>query len=195
MNRRRVIFATLALVAIGAATYGAWLWVHYPTPPDVQKLSIDQALAFMSSDEFNRLRASQRKAFAIAVADKMREKSFGEILWMMSRNDPRREQRFKNLRAIPDHEDVGAAYVRVFLDRFYAEGALKRKVYLTTFAALQQTEIGKHPEQFGLPNAEQFKKDMGRFFSNQSPRVQAQMGQFLIDLKKQRSVLGLKDPF
>ena len=49
----------------------------------------------------------------------------------------------------------------------------------------------RHPERFGLPSADRFKNDMGRFFSHQPPRVQAQMGQFLIDLKKQRAKVFL----
>jgi hypothetical protein len=193
MKWRWIILSLLAVLMIG----GAVAWVRYPKPPDIRRMSIDDALAFMAGDGFNQLRASQRKAFAIATAEKMHEKSFGDILWMMSRPDPQRQQRFANLRALAaaDREDVGAAYMRVFLDRFYVEPPLKRKVYLTTFAGLQQTEISKHPEQFGLPNADQFKNDLGRFVSHQPPKVQAQMGQFLIDLKKQRDALGLKDPF
>ena len=174
---------------------GVLMWIRYPRPPDIRKLSIDQVLAYMASDDFNNLRASQRRAFAIASAEKMRQKSFGEILWMMARPDPQREKRFANLRKIPDREEIGAAYIRVFLESFYREPPVKQKVYLGSFAVLQQTEIAHHPERFGLPSADRFKNDMGRFFSHQPPRVQAQMGQFLIDLKKQRTAMGMKDPF
>ena len=194
MKWKWIILSLLAALMIA----GAVAWVRYPKPPDIRKMSIDEALSFMAGDGFKQLRTSQRKAFAIATAEKMgAQSSFGDILWMMSRPDPKRQQRFANLRGLPpaDREDVGAAYMRVFLDRFYVEPALKRKIYLTTFAGLQQSEIAKHPEQFGLPSADQFRNDLGRFVSHQPPKVQAQMGQFLIDLKKQRGAMGLKDPF
>jgi hypothetical protein len=195
MSRRRLIFSSIVLLATAASSVVAWIALRGPRPPDISRISIDEALAYMSTDPFNALSAAQRRGFAIATAERMREISFGQILFMMARNDPGREQRFRNLQAIPDNEPVSAAYMRVFLDKFYEESPLKQKVYLTTFAGLQQTEIARHPEQFGLPGIDQFKNDMGRFFANQPPRVQAQMGQFLIDLKKQRTAMGLKDPF
>src|SRR2546429_415785 len=138
MKRRWIMFFGLCalLMAIGIVA-----WIRYPKPPDIRKLSIDQILAYMASDDFNNLRASQRRAFAIASAEKMRDKRFGEILWMMARPDPRREKRFANLRKIPDREEIGAAYMRVFLESFYREPPVKQKIYLGSFAVLQQTEI------------------------------------------------------
>src|SRR5438094_9737337 len=98
MKWRPIIIASL----VSLITIGIVFWIRYPKPPDIRKLTIDQTLAYMASDDFNKLTASQRRKFAIASAEKMREKSFGEILWMLARPDPQREKRFANLRKIPD---------------------------------------------------------------------------------------------
>jgi hypothetical protein len=187
----RVLLIALAVVAC----WGAWRWATYPSYPDAAAVPVEESIAFMGTDGFNRMFEWHRRRYALAVAEKMRENSFADILRMILERDPQREQAGRNVRALESRREIGDAFMRVFLDKFFEEPAMKQKAYLTVFAYLQQTEIAKDPERVGLPSADEFKQGMARFISRQPPRVQGQMGQFLIDLRRQREILGLPEPY
>src|SRR5436190_10244431 len=124
---RQALYLTLALASIAGGVWGVQRWRSYPKVPDVKTAKLDDALAFIGTEDFNRMFESHRRRYAIAVAERMREKSFGEILTIFIRNDPGREQRWRNLRAIPDHEKINDAYVRLFLDKFFEESPARQQ--------------------------------------------------------------------
>jgi hypothetical protein len=199
-SQLRVIFirAALTLLALAFAAgagWGAWRWWTYPKAPNVKTASLEDCLHFMSTNEFNRMFESDRTRFALATMEKMRERSFGQLLVLIAKPDPDFPNRARNLRQMEERGEVVAAAVRVFLDKFFDEPPAKQKVYLASFALLQQGEIAQHPERFGLPPPDRFKQDFGGFLAHQPPRVQGQMGQFLRDLKQTRQSMGLKEPF
>lgn len=196
--RRRVGIAAACLVAcaiVGAGTWATWRWMTYPDVPDVRSAQLDQVIGFMGTDDFNRMIERHRIEYALGVVDRLRGKSFEEILLLMMKQDPRRQHIAANMRATPGNEKVTSAMLGMFFDKFYELSGPKKTLYLTTIALAQQGEIGKHPERFGLPPPNQFQGDLKGFMSRQPVRVQAQMGQFLIDLKKHRERMGLKEPF
>ena len=199
MRIRRLLVLTLAvslaLAALGGSAYGVWRWATYPDVPDVKVASAEDAVAFMGTDDFNRMTESHRQRYAMAVVEKMRDKPLEELIAMMLKRDARRTAAAKNVRNLKGRDEIGGAMMRVFLDKFYEQPKVKRQGYLTMIAVAQQGQIGKNPERFGLPPADKLKKDWAKFMRKQPPRSQAQMGQFLIDLSKHREMMGLKEPF
>jgi hypothetical protein len=191
---RGIVWLALVAIVIGGA-WGIWRWATYPKYPDLATATVEEAIAFMGDDEFNRMFEWHRRRYALGVAEKMREKPFAEIMRMMTSRAPEHEAAARNIRRLEARREIGDAFTRVFLDKFFEEPPMKQKAYLTVFAYLQQTEIAQHPERVGLPTAEEFKAGMGRFIGSQPPRVQGQMGQFLLDLRRQRELLGLPEPF
>ncbi len=198
MRRRILRIALLAAIALvaGGGIVGLWIWRHYPKAPDVGKVPLKDAIAFMGTGDFNRLFERHRRQFAMAIVNRLRERSFEELVtMMMDQSDIDGRKRIAdNLRKLPGHEEIGSRMFSIFLDKFYELPALSRAVYLTTFAIAQQGEMGKHPDRRLLPSPERFMKDLSNFLTRQPPHVQAQAGQFMLDLKQQRRRLGLKDP-
>ena len=193
--RGRTILALLVLTFVGFSGWGIFRWWTYPTVPDVATVDLNTAINFMGSDDFNRMLEGHRLRYAMAVVDRLSQSSFGELSMMMMRWNERRAKIARNLRDIEGSDQLGSKLFAVFLDKFYAQSPAQQKAALFVIAAAQQGQINQHPAAFALPSTTEFKQDMGRFLSRQPPKVQAMCGQFLIDLKKQRDVMGLKDPF
>jgi hypothetical protein len=194
-SRGRTILALLVLTFVGFSGWGIFRWWTYPTVPDVATVDLNTAINFMGSDDFNRMLEGHRLRYAMAVVDRLSQSSFGELSMMMMRWNERRAKIARNLRDIEGSDQLGSKLFAVFLDKFYAQSPAQQKAALFVIAAAQQGQINQHPAAFALPSTTEFKQDMGRFLSRQPPKVQAMCGQFLIDLKKQRDVMGLKDPF
>ena len=194
-SRGRTILALLVLAVVTLTGWGIFRWWTYPAAPDVATADLDTAINFMGSDEFNRLLERHRLRYAMAVVDRLSNSSFGELSLMMMRWNERRAKIARNLRDIEGSDQLGSKLFAVFLEKFYAQSPAERKAALIFIAAAQQGQINQHPAAFALPSIDEFKVDMGRFLSRQPPKVQAMCGQFLIDLKKQRDAMGLKDPF
>jgi len=196
---RRVLKISLAtlisIVIMLASGWGIHRYFTYPNAPDVKTAKLDDAVAFMSTDEFNRMLQRDRKRYAMGVVERMREQPFKDLVSSVMKPDPTRKQMAENVKKIDGHEEIGQALYAMFLDRFYQEPPAQRTVYLMMFAGARQSEIAKHPERFGLPTPDKFKADVAKFFARQPPRVQALTGQFLIDLRRQRQMLGMKDPW
>ena len=195
LSRRRAGLALLVVAFVGFAAWGVWRWATYPKVPDVATVDLNTAINFMGSDDFNRMLEGHRLRYAMAVVDRLSQSSFGELSMMMMRWNERRAKIARNLRDIEGSDQLGSKLFAVFLDTFYAQSPAQQKAALFVIAAAQQGQINQHPAAFALPSTDEFKQDMGRFLSRQPPKVQAMCGQFLIDLKKQRDVMGLKDPF
>jgi hypothetical protein len=194
---KKTLLIACSLAGAGCALWAACAWHRYPKVPDVSAANVNDALAFVAGDDFNRMFQWHRRRFALATVDKLRQRSFDELVWMLldPGNKEQRTRIARNIRMLSDHEDIHNKVLAIFLDKFYELPKFKQTTYLTTFALAQRVEMARHPQDFGLPDSDQFKQDMARFISKQPPRVQAQFGQFLLDLKRHRQFLGLKDPF
>jgi len=185
-------FAVAAIVLIGAAA-GACLWFTYPKMPPVR--DVDSAMNFMGTDDFNRLTESQRLKYAMLTLDRIKQMPYDDLLKFLGRHDDQRVRMMSNLRKVPGHEQFGAELFAMFLDRFWDQNPGKRTATLMAIAMVQQSEFGKHPERYGLPSADQIKHEMNKFVTNQPLKTQAQCSQFMLELKRQREFMGLKDPF
>ena len=192
----RAVAALLAVALVAGLGYGAWRWATYPARPDVATASEDALLDYMAGDDFARLTDGDKLALAEGYLDRLRrEATFEEMFRSLMRDDPRRKAMWRNMEGVAGRDRIGSAYLGLFLDKYYEIEGPQRQSMLTMLALAQQAVITTAPEKFGLPSVPQFKRDMGRFLSRQPPRVQGQMGQFLIDLKQRRVAMGLPDPF
>lgn len=193
MSRKRIISwsgVSLAIIGIACGTY--W-WLTRPKMPGVR--DVDSAMQFMSTDDFNRYSESQRMKYAMDTIDKMRQMPYDELLRQLGRHDDQRTRMMTNLRKVNGHERFGAEMFALFLDRFWEQNPGKRTATLMSIALIQQGEFGKHPERYGLPTADQIKHEMDKFVTRQPLKTQAQCSQFMVELKRQREFMGLKDPF
>ena len=194
-SRGRALLLALVLTFVTFSGLGIYRWATYPSAPDVATVDLDTAVNFMGTDDFNRLLERHRLRYAMAVVDRLSQSSFYDLSMMMMRWNDRRAKIAKNLRDIEGHDQLGSKVLAIFLEKFYAQSPAERKAALIFLAAAQQGQIAQHPQAFALPTSDQFKQDMSRFLTRQPPRTQAMFGQFLLDLKKQRDAMGLKDPF
>jgi len=183
----------LALALAIGLGWGIWRWATYPKAPDPRSSDFQTMYNFVAGKEFDRMFESDRRDYVLAMVQRLGEKPFEELVAMMMQRDPSRREVSEKIRKLPGHEQIEGAFLGVFLDKFYEMPQAKRTVYLMTFATLQNSRLADHPERLGLPSADRFKRDMTRFISRQSPKIQAKTGQFLIDLRRQRETLGLPE--
>ena len=214
-KRRTILRVVLSVVCLGALAAGVWgvvWWVRYPKAPDVAKVELTQALDFMGSDDFNRLSEAHRKRYAMQVIEKLREKPFKDLLAlaMGSAGNPRRRKAAENVNRLSSRDDkeaLGAAALRVFLDKFYELSKNERENYLTLWALAEKaggmgggrraggtTRPTTRPEP-RFPTAEEVEKGWSRFISHQPPKTAAQMGQLMNDMRRKREALGVKSPW
>ncbi len=191
----RLLGALVMLAVVALSGWGIFRWTTYPRIPDVNTIDLDSAISFMGSADFNRLLERHRLQYALAVVDRLGQAGFWQLLRMMATPDANRAQVAKNIRAVTGYDQIGAKMFAIFLEKYYALSPTERQAALLGIITIQQAQIANHPDEFKLPTADEFQRDMTRFMSRQPPRVQAMCGQFLIDLKRQRDAMGLKDPF
>jgi hypothetical protein len=184
-----------SVAVLWCAVWGIHRWATYPTVPDVKTTDLESAINFMGSEDFNRMLQRHRLAYALAVVDRLGQASFAEILRIMINRGENRPRVARNLAALEGREQISAKMFAIFLEKYYALSPTERQVAMVSIIAVQQGIISKDPKEFGLPTMDELRHDMSRMMSRQSPRVQAMCGQFLIDMKRQRDKLGLKDPF
>lgn len=198
-NRRRTVGRGVAglsaVVLIAIAGWGSYRWFTYPKVPDVRRVDLAAAINFMGSDDFNRMLERHRLQYALAVVDRLGQSSFPQLLQMMVTRDANRTQIARNIRAVKGYDQIGSKMFAIFLEKYYTLSPAERQAALLAIIAIQQTQIATHPEEFNLPTIDQFQRDMTRFMTRQPPKVQAMCGQFLIDVKRQRDRMGLRDPF
>lgn len=183
----------MALILVAGLGWGIWRWAMYPKAPDARSSNFETMLNFVAGNDFDRMFESHRREYVLAMAEKLREKPFEELVAMAMKRDPNYRVVGRKVHGLSDHQQIEGAFLSVFLDKFYEMPEAKRGIYLMTIATLQNSKLSKHPERLGLPSADRFKRDMTRFLSQQPPKIQAKTGQFLIDLRRQREVLGLPD--
>lgn len=189
----RWIAPPVALALAVGLGWGIWRWATYPKPPDPHHSDFQTMYNFVASKDFDRMFESDQQRYVLAMVERLRDKPFEELVAMGMQRDPSRKDVAAKIHRLPNNEQIDGAFLSVFLDKFYEMPEAKRTIYLMTFATFQNSRLADHPERLGLPSADRFKRDMTRFVSRQSPRIQAKTGQFLIDLRRQRETLGLPD--
>lgn len=202
MKRGKVIrwvirggLAAMAIAVLVGAFLGLREYINYPSAPDPAKVEFRQALEYMGGEEFNRLYQSHRKQFAMTITDRLNEMEFADLL-AFAMNPANRELMRKvgeNMRNVEGHEEVGARMLSLFLEKFYQLPPQQRVGHLTMLALVPEGSRGPGGGggDRGLPSLERFKESFTRFVTRQTPRTQAMAGQFMLDLRRQREILGL----
>jgi hypothetical protein len=207
-NPVRVILAIVCVTALGAGVWGLAWWARYPKVPNLAKVQLTEGIDFIGSDEFNRMTEAHRKRYTMAVIEKLREKPFKDLVSLMmgSAGNPKRRKAAENVNRLSSRDDkeaLGAAAMRVFLDKFYELPKGERESYLTLWALAEKAGgMGRRPggttrptTQPHFPTAEEVEKGWSRFISHQPPRTAAQMGQLMNDMRRKREALGVKSPW
>lgn len=192
-NMRRVMFGGV-LLAVLAGGVVVWRAVAEPPHPDPATTALDQAVAFVGTDDFNRLSAARRTDYCLAVAERLRERSFPQLLSMVAARNTDYKRVADNVHLSGGREDIEAAVIRVMMDKFYEEPPERRKLYLWGLVRLQQSGAAGR-EGVGLPSPKQLHRDMTRVVTRQPPQTVAKMGQFVQDLQTQRRSMGVADPY
>ena len=206
----RVILSVVCLAGLAAGVWGAVWWARYPKTPNVAKVELTEGIDFIGSDEFNRMTEAHRKRYTMAVIEKLREKQFKDLVSLMmgSAGNPKRRKAADNVNRLSsrdDKEELGAAAMRVFLDKFYELPKNERESYLTLWALAEKAGgMGRRPggttrpttrPEPRFPTAEEVEKGWSKFVSHQPPRTAAQMGQLMNDMRRKREALGVKSPW
>jgi hypothetical protein len=198
MSRKVLRWSLWFFAAVGviAVALGVWLWATYPSRPDVASADLNDSLAFMGSEDFNRMFEFHQRDFALALVEKMREKTFEELIGMMLSRNPVHKAVADNLRHSPFRQEVESALANVMLDKFYEQPESKRNFYLTMAATMGQRRSAEHPSDAPhIPSPDRLKKNLGEFMSRQPPAVQGKAARLIMDLRKVRRGMGMKDPF
>jgi hypothetical protein len=185
----------LIVASVIAVAWLGWWWIRYPHVPDVSKTSLDDCNAFMASDDFNRLTHRDRMRFAMATIDKLKEKSFAEIVAMGMKSGGARKASANNVKQLDkaDQERIGGAFLDMFLTKFYQQDAAKRTAYLFGMVMMQKSgAAAATAKKMGLPPVEAFKSALAGFVTNLPPHTQAEMGQFMLDISKEQRLLGAR---
>lgn len=195
---RKVIFASFGVCVAAAAVWALVWWMRYPKVPDPATVELKQAMVFLTTEDFLRLTAADRKRYVKTVAARHNDVPLKDLVARMF--DPQQRELNRaianNLRKVPEDEQLGAPFLELFLDKFYQLTPYERQQYLTTIALGQQAQFGKEGDSrmASLRDPDRFQTEMGRFMSRTTPQLQAKMGQFMLDLKRTRNIMGLKDP-
>lgn len=202
LPRRRLLrFALVAAASLilAAATAGGIYWARYPRVPDVSKAPLDEAMHFTATDEFNRMAAWHRKRYMLGLVNRMHEKSFPDLVSMMMSPDPDRKKQMQNMNLLSDADkkEIGGAWMRLFLDKFFEQSKTQRDTYLTLFALAEKTGKSHRPggQPQGMPTPQQIQKGMTDFLSQQPPHAAAQMDELMNEMNQKRQMLGMKGPW
>jgi hypothetical protein len=197
-------FVRVALVAaiglfVAAAAAGGIYWARYPKVPEISKAPLDEAMHFTATDEFNRMAAWHRKRYMLALVDKMHEKSFADLVAMTMSGDPDRKKQMQNMDLLSeaDKKQIGGAWMRLFLDKFFDQPKSQRDTYLTLVALAEKAGKSNRPggKPSGMPTAEQIQKGMSEFLAQQPPHAAAQMDELMNEMNQKRKMLGMKGPW
>lgn len=194
----RAILSTVAvlLLAIAAIWFGAGtLWDRSPKPPDIKAMDLRSAMTYEGSDDYLKLSLRHRQKFSEALAERIRELPFEELLRnaLDPGNMELHRRRLANLKTLPNFDKLHSQYAADFLKKFYQLPEFKRTFYLTTFAFYQEIEVRLDPGRYQTPKPGDFHADAVKLFSSQPPVMKAYGMQFFIDLQHQRRRLGLPE--
>ena len=196
--RRPWVLILSMLVLLPGLGFGAWYgWrlASMPRGPDRATASDVDLRAFIIRDDFNQLFQWQRRAYLRAYMDRLEDLTLQQLILRAASASGEQEAFLRNVLKVEGRDEILSPFVGVFLNKFYNESPERRTMYLALFARLNQGQVMQSPERFGLPPPDRFQRDMHRFMSQQPVRVQAQMGQFMLDLQATRRAMGYPDPF
>jgi len=191
LRRTSIVVLALALAWLG------WWWIRYPHVPNVKDAPMADCVAFMGGKDFNRMTHRDRMRFSLGVVDKLKDKSFADLVAMSLQRDDSRKAASENVRQLDknEQEQIGSAFMTLFLTKFYQQDAAKRAAYLFGMVMMQKAGgADAAAKKYGLPSGDQLKKSLANFITNQPPQSQALLSQFMLDLGKQQRLLGAK-PF
>jgi len=195
---RREKIKRVALIAAGAVvsvavSWSLWLWATYPKAPDVASADLGVSMAFMGSDEFNRMFGSHRKQYFLDLINKLREKSMGELIAMGMRDEMKDPDLSKNIQRLAQDEEVQGAVLELILDKFYEQPQVQRDLFLTmAVRAEQQRKPSTQPVAALDPQG--LERGMGQLMEKMSPQVQGKIQRIMLDLRLHRRRLGIADP-
>src|SRR5688572_18491440 len=127
--KRKVLRYTgrfFAVIGVLATGFGIWLYATYPKAPDVQTADLNDSVAFMSSEEFGRMFEFHRRQFALDLIEKMREKTFDQLIGMMMTRNPAHRTIARNMREEPYRDEVEGAMFSLMLDKFFEQPEAKQ---------------------------------------------------------------------
>lgn len=195
----RIAIIAAGVVLVAAAAYGAWLWATYPSVPDVMTAELREAIFFIGSDDFPKMFESHKKRYVNGIVQRLRQMPLHEMVGMMMQGRGGDMDRMRkvgqNWRSVRDREELEGNFLAMFLDKFYEQPEDERTTMLKMFINMQPEEARRQQERMGLPSIEQLKNGMARFMSRQPPKVQAKMSQLMLDMRRTRESMGLKDPW
>ncbi len=193
---KQILLISAAAVVSIALAWGIWLWATYPKAPDVASADLGESMAFMGSDEFNRMFESHRKQFFLDVINKLREKSLGELIAMGMRGEMKDQDLSKNIQGLVQDEEVQGAVLELILDKFYEQPKVQRDLFLTmAVRAEQQKGTGKPSTQPATAlDPQSLERGMGQLMEKLSPQVQGKIQRMMLDLRQHRRRLGVADP-
>ena len=203
LTRHRVgrfaLYAVIGLIA-AAGVAGGIYWARYPKVPDLSKAPLDEAMRFTATDDFNRMAAWHRKRYLLGLVNRMHEKSFADLVSMMMGQDEDRKKQMQNMNLLSDADkkEIGSAWMRLFLDKFFDMPKMNRDTYLTLFALAEKAGKSRRPADKnapGIPTAAQIQKGMSDFLSEQPPHAAAQMDELMNEMNQKRQMLGMKGPW
>lgn len=208
MKRKpRILIMLLTVAALGGAIFGGIWWAMTPSAPDPNAGTLTDAIKLMATEQFGKLRASQKKQYTIAVAERMRTVPFKDVVNLMMTDQEGKKAAAANLKDLSkeDMEEIGGHFMQVFLDGFYAQTGTDRQAYLMMFALAEKTARSaaatkpstqpggrKKFDENHLPSPEQLEKEMAKFLSKAPPKTVAQMSQLFLDMRRTRETLGMK---
>ncbi len=191
----RIVGGTLGAAMAVALSWAIYVWATYPKVPDASQLAFNEALEYIGTDDFDRLMPWDKSAYVRVVQQRLESKTFEELIAILMNETPASRRIDDNLRKMPEYQQITGSLFQTFLTKFYEQSELKRTGYLSTLVLIEQGQKRINPGAFKLPGPDEFKREIRRFVSKQSPEVQARTGQFLIDLRKRRREMGFPDPF
>ncbi len=93
-----------------------------------------------------------------------------------------------------ERDQIGSAFMQLFLTKFYEQNATRRTTYLFGLVMMQKAGGGGGgaAKKFGIPSADAFKRSLADFITRQPPHAQAQLTQFMMDIGKEQRLMGVK---
>jgi hypothetical protein len=165
----------------------------YPLGP--LKITLREAMAFEATPEYLRMSERRRMQYSSAVAQKLMQLPFEEMLRITldPANLDMHRTRLDRLRKLPNFDKLNGDYASDFLEKFYKLPEFKRNIYLTGLAVYLELDARADPDRYKMPKPGDFHADAVRLFSGRSPLMKAYGIQFMLDFNAQRKRLGLPE--
>ena len=186
---RNILLSLVAAAILVVGGWGIWRWATYPVKPDVAHVDVNESIAFIGTNDFNRLFESDRKKYVLAVIDRLHEKSFPELIALGTFNESHHREAAANVRSLEGREEIEGAMLRLILDKFYEQSPAVRSVYLSGLVMMDQAARSKG-RSGAIPTPDRLRKDMAKIIGRQSPQTVARFGQFLVDVEQHRRQMG-----